>query len=103
MGFIGFVKIGDFGLVILKWVFFVKSVIGILEFMVFEMYEEKYDEFVDVYVFGMCMFEMVIFEYFYLECQNVVQIYCCVISGVKLVSFDKVVIFEVKEIIEGCI
>lgn len=40
--------------------------------MVSEMYEEYYDEFVDVYVFGMCMLEMVISEYSYKECYNAV-------------------------------
>ena len=40
-----------------------------------EMYEERYDESVDVYAFGMCMLEMVTLEYPYMECQNAAQIY----------------------------
>ena len=40
-----------------------------------EMYEEHYDESVDVYAFGMCMLEMVTLEYPYMECQNAAQIY----------------------------
>ncbi|KAM3609468.1 uncharacterized protein V6R79_015315 [Siganus canaliculatus] len=68
-----------------------------------EMYEEKYDESVDVYAFGMCMLEMATSEYPYSECQNAAQIYRRVTSGVKPGSFDKVAIPEVKEIIEGCI
>jgi serine/threonine protein kinase len=40
-----------------------------------EMYEEKYDEAVDVYAFGMCMLEMTTSEYPYSECQNAAQIY----------------------------
>lgn len=40
-----------------------------------EMYEEKYDEAVDVYAFGMCMLEMATSEYPYSECQNAAQIY----------------------------
>lgn len=40
-----------------------------------EMYEEKYDESVDVYAFGMCMLEMATSEYPYSECQNAAQIY----------------------------
>ncbi|KAL0196320.1 hypothetical protein M9458_009892 [Cirrhinus mrigala] len=39
------------------------------------MYEEKYDESVDVYAFGMCMLEMATSEYPYSECQNPAQIY----------------------------
>lgn len=40
-----------------------------------EMYEEHYDEAVDVYAFGMCMLEMATTEYPYSECQNAAQIY----------------------------
>lgn len=40
-----------------------------------ELYEEKYNELVDVYSFGMCLLEMVTFEYPYSECKNPVQIY----------------------------
>uniref|UniRef100_A0A8C2EQH0 non-specific serine/threonine protein kinase n=1 Tax=Cyprinus carpio TaxID=7962 RepID=A0A8C2EQH0_CYPCA len=99
----GSVKIGDLGLATLKRTSFAKSVIGTPEFMAPEMYEEKYDESVDVYAFGMCMLEMATSEYPYSECQNPAQIYRRVTSGVKPGSFDKVAIPEVKEIIEGCI
>lgn len=97
----GSVKIGDLGLATLKAASFAKSVIGrflnvtvclqsgknrqcmqfaILfpgtpEFMAPEMYEEHYDEAVDVYAFGMCMLEMATSEYPYSECQNAAQIY----------------------------
>ncbi|KAM8740457.1 serine/threonine-protein kinase WNK1 isoform 8-T9 [Acanthopagrus schlegelii] len=99
----GSVKIGDLGLATLKRASFAKSVIGTPEFMAPEMYEEKYDESVDVYAFGMCMLEMATSEYPYSECQNAAQIYRRVTSGVKPGSFDKVAIPEVKEIIDGCI
>lgn len=56
-----------------------------------EMYEEKYDESVDVYAFGMCMLEMATSEYPYSECQNAAQIYrrvtsvsLCSLLSVKL-------------------
>lgn len=48
---------------------------GTPEFMAPEMYEEHYDEAVDVYAFGMCMLEMATSEYPYSECQNAAQIY----------------------------
>ncbi len=48
---------------------------GTPEFMAPEMYEEKYDEAVDVYAFGMCILEMTTSEYPYSECQNAAQIY----------------------------
>jgi WNK lysine deficient protein kinase len=40
-----------------------------------ELYEEKYDEKVDVYSFGMCMLELATMEYPYCECRNAAQIY----------------------------
>uniref|UniRef100_A0A8C4XM50 non-specific serine/threonine protein kinase n=1 Tax=Falco tinnunculus TaxID=100819 RepID=A0A8C4XM50_FALTI len=99
----GSVKIGDLGLATLMRTSFAKSVIGTPEFMAPEMYEERYDESVDVYAFGMCMLEMGTSEYPYSECQNAAQIYRKVTSGIKPASFDKVTDPEVKEIIEGCI
>lgn len=48
---------------------------GTPEFMAPEMYEEHYDESVDVYAFGMCMLEMETSEYPYKECTNAAQIY----------------------------
>ncbi|XP_067333141.1 serine/threonine-protein kinase WNK4-like isoform X2 [Channa argus] len=97
------VKIGDLGLATLKKASFVKSVIGTPEFMAPEMYEEKYDEAVDIYAFGMCILEMATSEYPYSECQNAAQIYRKVTSGIKPDSFFKVQVPELKEIIEGCI
>ncbi|CAL8304179.1 unnamed protein product [Lota lota] len=99
----GSVKIGDLGLATLKSASFAKSVIGTPEFMAPEMYEEKYDEAVDVYAFGMCILEMATSEYPYSECQNAAQIYRKVTSGIKPESFSKVKVPELKEIIEGCI
>uniref|UniRef100_A0AAV2LWW4 non-specific serine/threonine protein kinase n=1 Tax=Knipowitschia caucasica TaxID=637954 RepID=A0AAV2LWW4_KNICA len=99
----GSVKIGDLGLATLKAASFAKSVIGTPEFMAPEMYEEHYDEAVDVYAFGMCMLEMATSEYPYAECQNAAQIYRKVTSGVKPASYNKVKDPEIKEIIGECI
>ncbi|CAJ1084909.1 serine/threonine-protein kinase WNK2 isoform X5 [Xyrichtys novacula] len=99
----GSVKIGDLGLATLKAASFAKSVIGTPEFMAPEMYEEHYDEAVDVYAFGMCMLEMATSEYPYSECQNAAQIYRKVTSGVKPASYNKVMDPEIKEIIGECI
>lgn len=49
--------------------------IGTPEFMAPELYDEAYNQLVDVYSFGMCMLEMVTFEYPYNECKNAAQIY----------------------------
>jgi len=48
---------------------------GTPEFMAPELYEEEYNELVDVYSFGMCMLEMLTSEYPYSECSNPAQIY----------------------------
>lgn len=48
---------------------------GTPEFMAPELYEENYDELVDIYSFGMCILEMITCEYPYSECKNPAQIY----------------------------
>lgn len=48
---------------------------GTPEFMAPELYEEEYNELVDIYAFGMCLLELVTFEYPYSECANAAQIY----------------------------
>lgn len=40
-----------------------------------ELYEEHYNEKVDVYGFGMCMLELATMQYPYSECVNPAQIY----------------------------
>lgn len=40
-----------------------------------ELYEEEYDDRVDVYSFGMCLLELATLEYPYAECRNAAQIY----------------------------
>ncbi|KAK1271813.1 putative serine/threonine-protein kinase WNK5 [Acorus gramineus] len=75
-GHIGQVKIGDLGLAaILRGTQPAHSVIGTPEFMAPELYEEEYNELVDIYSFGMCVLEMLTSEYPYSECSNPAQIY----------------------------
>ena len=99
----GSVKIGDLGLATLKNKSFSKSVIGTPEFMAPELYEEHYDEAVDVYAFGLCMLEMSTGEYPYSECSSPSQIYKKVVNGVLPKSLAKVESQEVREIIEKCL
>ena len=99
----GSVKIGDLGLATLKNKSFAKSVIGTPEFMAPEMYDEHYDESVDLYAFGMCMLEMSTSEYPYAECMGPAQIYKKVVNGVPPQSLEKVEDPEIREIINGCI
>ncbi|XP_074279650.1 serine/threonine-protein kinase WNK8-like [Silene latifolia] len=99
----GEVKIGDLGLATVMLQPTARSVIGTPEFMAPELYEEEYNELVDIYSFGMCMLEMVTFEYPYNECKNPAQIYKKVTSGIKPASLCKVKDPEVKEFIEKCL
>lgn len=59
---------------------------GTPEFMAPELYEEEYNELVDIYAFGMCLLELVTVEYPYVECTNAAQIYKKVISVSALIS-----------------
>jgi WNK lysine deficient protein kinase len=82
-GHLGQVKIADLGLaaVLFRGARRARSVIGTPEFMAPEMYDEEYDELVDVYSFGMCMLEMLTLEFPYAECSNPAQIYKKVTAG----------------------
>ncbi|QCE14398.1 probable serine/threonine-protein kinase WNK3 isoform X2 [Vigna unguiculata] len=100
----GEVKIGDLGLAaILQQANSAHSVIGTPEFMAPELYEEEYNELVDIYAFGMCLLELVTVEYPYVECANAAQIYKKVTSGIKPASLAKVTDPDVKAFIEKCI
>lgn len=100
----GEVKIGDLGLAaILGKAHSAHSVIGTPEFMAPELYEEDYNELVDIYAFGMCMLELVTLEYPYVECANAAQIFKKVTAGIKPASLAKVTDPAVKAFIEKCI
>lgn len=99
----GEVKIGDLGLATVLQQPTAKSVIGTPEFMAPELYEEEYNELVDIYSFGMCMLEMVTLEYPYSECKNPAQIFKRVTSGVKPASLGNVSDPKVREFIEKCL
>ncbi|XP_062074653.1 probable serine/threonine-protein kinase WNK10 [Humulus lupulus] len=99
----GEVKIGDLGLAIVMQQPTARSVIGTPEFMAPELYEEEYNELVDIYSFGLCMLEMVTCEYPYSECRNPAQIFKKVTNGIKPASLSKVNNPEVKQFIEKCL
>ncbi|GFQ05687.1 probable serine/threonine-protein kinase wnk2 [Phtheirospermum japonicum] len=100
----GEVKIGDLGLAaILQQARSAHSVIGTPEFMAPELYEEEYNELVDIYAFGMCLLELMTLEYPYVECANAAQIYKKVTAGIKPASLGKVKDSGVREFIEKCI
>ncbi|KAJ9694155.1 hypothetical protein PVL29_009910 [Vitis rotundifolia] len=103
-GHLGQVKIGDLGLAaILRGSQHAHSVIGTPEFMAPELYEEEYDELVDVYSFGMCVLEMLTSEYPYSECSNPAQIYKKVTSGKLPEAFYRIEDVEAREFVGRCL
>lgn len=101
----GEVKIGDLGLAaVLRGAGQpARSVIGTPEFMAPEMYDEEYDERVDVYAFGMCVLEMITVEYPYSECSNPAQIYKKVTAGRLPDAFYRVDDDEARRFIGRCL
>ncbi|KAH0856174.1 hypothetical protein HID58_084435 [Brassica napus] len=77
----GEVKIGDLGLAAILQNSHAARCVGTPEFMAPEVYEEEYNELVDIYSFGMCVLEM----------------------GKKPDSLDKVKDHEVRGFIEKCL
>lgn len=99
----GEVKLGDLGLATILEQPTARSVIGTPEFMAPELYDEEYNELVDIYSFGMCILELVTCEYPYSECRNQAQIYKKVTSGIKPASLAKVTDAHVKQFVEKCL
>ncbi|GAB4856254.1 Probable serine/threonine-protein kinase wnk5 [Ancistrocladus abbreviatus] len=103
-GHIGQVKIGDLGLAaILRGSQHAHSVIGTPEFMAPELYEEEYNQLVDVYSFGMCVLEMLTSEYPYSECSNPAQIYKKVTSGKKPDAFYRLQDADAQAFVGKCL
>ncbi|XP_004494680.1 probable serine/threonine-protein kinase WNK9 [Cicer arietinum] len=99
----GEVKIGDLGLAAILRKSHAAHCVGTPEFMAPEVYEEEYNELVDIYSFGMCVLEMVTFEYPYSECSHPAQIYKKVSSGKKPDALYKVKEPEVREFVDKCL
>ncbi|CAK9314623.1 unnamed protein product [Citrullus colocynthis] len=103
-GHLGQVKIGDLGLAaILHGSRSAHSVIGTPEFMAPELYEENYNELVDVYSFGMCVLEMLTSEYPYSECSNPAQIYKKVTSGKLPAALYKIQDMDAQRFVKKCL
>ncbi|KAM1923719.1 hypothetical protein ACFX15_021589 [Malus domestica] len=99
----GEVKIGDLGLAAVLRKSHADRCVGTPEFMAPEVYEEEYNELVDIYSLGMCILEMVTFEYPYSECTHPAQIYKKVITGKKPEALFKVKDPEVQRFVEKCL
>ncbi|KAD6795543.1 hypothetical protein E3N88_06439 [Mikania micrantha] len=99
----GEVKIGDLGLAAILHKSHAAHCVGTPEFMAPEVFAEEYNELIDIYAFGMCVLEMVTFEYPYSECTHPAQIYKKVTSGKKPDAFYKVKDPEVQQFVQKCL
>uniref|UniRef100_A0A2P2KP78 non-specific serine/threonine protein kinase n=2 Tax=Rhizophora mucronata TaxID=61149 RepID=A0A2P2KP78_RHIMU len=99
----GEVKIGDLGLAAILRKSHAAHCVGTPEFMAPEVYEEAYNELVDIYSFGMCILEMITLEYPYSECTHPAQIYKKVTSGKRPDALYQVKDPEVRQFVEKCL
>eukprot|EP00250_Pteridium_aquilinum_P021405 c25111_g2_i1 orf=695-2872(-) len=97
-------KIGDFGsATYLDETHHMHTLVGTPEFMAPEMFQEDYNELVDVYSFGMCMLELLTRECPYSECKSLGQIYKKVINGEKPKALYKVTDVQALQLINRCL
>lgn len=103
-GATGDLRIGDLGLsTVISRKTKVLSVLGTPEFMAPELYDENYDEKVDIYAFGMCLLEMFTKEVPYRECRNPAQIYKKVTNHIAPASLARVKSKEARDFIILCL
>eukprot|EP00986_Skeletonema_menzelii_P002419 scaffold652_cov142-Skeletonema_menzelii.AAC.6 len=79
------------------------SVLGTPEFMAPELYDESYDEKVDIYAFGMLLLEIITRDVPYHECANPAQIYKKVTQGIPPASLRRVKSEDAKNFILFCL
>jgi len=79
-----------------------RSVVGTAEFMAPEMYEEKYNEKVDIYAFGMCVLQMITKKLPYQECHSLHQVYKKVMGREMPAAYKLIASKSMKEFIMSC-
>jgi len=79
-----------------------QSVVGTPEFMAPEMFEEKYDEKVDIYAFGMCVIQMVTKKYPYQECRTLHQVYKKITKNEWPEVLSTIISKSVRDFIQIC-
>ena len=82
---------------------FAMTCLGTPEFMAPELYDENYNEMVDVYAFGMTCLEMVTSKTPYHECTSAPQIYKKVCAGELPPELELVQNKNARKFIEACI
>ncbi|KAL7473707.1 hypothetical protein ACHAXS_014200 [Conticribra weissflogii] len=100
----GDLRIGDFGLsTAISKKNQPLSVLGTPEFMAPELYDENYDEKVDIYAFGMLLLEIITRDIPYQECTNPAQIYKKVTQGIPPASLRRVKSEDARDLILFCL
>jgi WNK lysine deficient protein kinase len=79
------------------------SPIGTPEYMAPEIYDEKYDEKIDIYSFGLCILELITGEIPYNEYSNITKLWKAVTNNIKPKSILKVKNNDAISIINKCI
>ncbi|CAH8571677.1 unnamed protein product [Dicrocoelium dendriticum] len=97
------VKVGDFGLATHVNNSGRKTMLGTLGFMAPEIFDEKYDEKVDIYAFGMLMLEVMTNRTPYDECETVIQVAAKTMSGQGPDIMGKILNPSLREVISACI
>nr|VZI32765.1 unnamed protein product [Spirometra erinaceieuropaei] len=97
------VKVGDFGLATHVGNSGRKTMLGTLGFMAPEIFDEKYDEKVDIYAFGMLMLEVMTNRTPYDECDTMIQVAAKTMSGHGPDLMQKISNPTVRMVISACI
>ena len=98
----GDIFIGDFGLAIISKENN-KSILGTPEYMAPEVYEESYDNRIDIYSFGMCLLEFMTGEVPYSECSLAAQIWKKISNKILPKCITKINDQIAKDLILKCI
>ena len=98
----GDIFIGDFGLAKVSNENN-KSILGTPEYMAPEVYEESYDNRIDIYSFGMCLLEFMTGEIPYSECNLAAQIWKKITDRILPDCINKVNLPVAKDLILKCI
>lgn len=99
----GDLRIGDLGLSTVMSNKGTLSVLGTPEFMAPDIYDETYDQQIDIYAFGMCMLEIFTKELPYRECSNPAQIYKKVTLGIEPKSLSRLQNLNARDFIRQCL
>ena len=98
----GDIFIGDFGLAKISKENN-KSILGTPEYMAPEVYEESYDNRIDIYSFGMCLLEFMTGEVPYSECSLAAQIWKKISNKILPICVTKLKDEIAKDLIMKCI